>query len=118
MLRLSRLVDQTVLVCVPSLFADGRVLPCRLVAIELYGLWLQSDELLARMLPHDYAEARPPVEAVSFVPFAQIAAVMAVPGVPAPSPDMASQRQQPEEPAVKPQARPARGAPRRRRSSS
>jgi len=104
--RLSRYVNQTILVCIPSLFSDGRVRPCRLAAIELYGLWLESDELFTRMLP-EYVDPSMRVGGLCFVPFAQIAGV--APVVSADLPDGATTDSNSPEEAAQPQT------PRRRR---
>jgi hypothetical protein len=82
-LRLSQYLNKNILVSIPALFEDGAGRPYRLLGAELNGLWLQSEELIHRLLRDDkyaYASAAP----VVFVPFAQIAAVL-IPTKPVPA---------------------------------
>jgi hypothetical protein len=81
-LVLRQCLNKTVLVAIPSLFADAEARPCRVVALEAFGVWLVSNDLNKRVLPsatRDKGEAGLAV----FVPFAQIAAI--VPIVPPPA---------------------------------
>jgi hypothetical protein len=41
--KLSQYINRTVLISIPSLFADGHARPFKLLGVELHGLWLQSD---------------------------------------------------------------------------
>jgi hypothetical protein len=75
---LSNYVNKIVLVSTPFVFKEGDPCPCRLVAVETAGLWLESAELREKMLPN--AEGR--AEAAIFVPFTQIAYL--VEDIPAP----------------------------------
>jgi hypothetical protein len=85
---LTRYLNNTVFVSIPGLFEDGTARPYTLFAVELNGLWLQSDQLTARLLGdegHQLARLNPAV----FVPFAQIAGVVvatSMPESPAPEP--------------------------------
>jgi hypothetical protein len=74
---LSSLLNKTILVAIPALFADAHARSCRLVAAEPSGLWLVSEDLARAVQPevkHGKTEAPPAI----FVPFAQIAAVLPV----------------------------------------
>ena len=72
---LSSSLNRTVLVCIPSLFADTEARPCRIVAAEAFGLWLFSDELSQRLLADGKHDKDAAAQAI-FVPFAQIAAIV------------------------------------------
>ena len=78
--KLSHSISKTILLSIPSLFDDGRCRPFKLLAVELHGLWLESDALTARLLPEDAGEYASASASV-FVPFAQIAAVLVVTSV-------------------------------------
>lgn len=78
--NLSRCINKSVFVSLPTLFDDGMCRAFTLRGIELTGLWLQSDELTKRLVPEhrsDLASLAP----VVFVPFANIAGVL-VPTIP------------------------------------
>jgi hypothetical protein len=62
-------VNKIVLVSIPFLFKDDDPRPCRLVAAETSGLWLEGAELTKRLFPD--VERR--TETVVFIPFTQIA---------------------------------------------
>ena len=68
-------LNRTVFVSIPAIFEDRACRAHKLLGVELNGLWLQSDELTDRLLPHDRKElaSRAPV---AFVPFAHIAGVL------------------------------------------
>lgn len=105
--KVGRFLGQTILVSIPALFGDAVCRPYRLLGLELVGLWLQSEDLSARLLPEearDLAATAPMV----FVPFAQIAGVL-VPTAPAapPSPGAPAAARQPS-PARKTRTRPQR----------
>ena len=51
--KISHYLNRTVMVSVPGLFDDGVCRPFTLLGADLNGLWLQSDELTRRLLPHD-----------------------------------------------------------------
>ncbi len=73
--QVSQYINKTILVSIPTLFHDAKCRPLKLIGVEVPGLWLQADELAARLLPdplQDYASAAP----VIFVPFAQIAGIL------------------------------------------
>jgi hypothetical protein len=79
------------MVSVPALFDDGACRPFTLLGVELHGLWLQSDELTRRLLPHDKQDLATTASVAVFVPFAQIAGVLVSAG-----PAQGEQPQQPE----------------------
>lgn len=96
--KLSQYINRTVLISIPSLFADGHARPFKLLGVELHGLWLQSDELAKRLLHADqsiYSTMGP----VVFVPFAQIASVLF--STRQPSPVEAPAAPQPKDKATK-----------------
>lgn len=72
---LSRYLNKTVLVSIPALFEDGTARPYTLLGAEMNGLWLQSEELIDRLLRDEGRELVKLNPAV-FVPFAQIAGVV------------------------------------------
>ena len=74
-LDLSRHLNKTLLVSIPALFEDGATRPYTLLGVEMNGLWLQSEELIDRLLRDEGRELVKLNPAV-FVPFAQIAAVV------------------------------------------
>ena len=82
MQKLGLFIGKTVLVCIPSLFDDGRVRPCRLLGIEIHGLWLESQELRARLLPQGL-DIDPSIAISCFVPFSQISGVLVAAATPA-----------------------------------
>jgi hypothetical protein len=49
--NITRYLNKTVFVSIPALFEDGACRPFKLLGVEIYGLWLQSDELTQRLLP-------------------------------------------------------------------
>ena len=49
--QLAALLNGTVLVAIPALFADTEARRCRLVAVEQFGLWLVSAELAHAVQP-------------------------------------------------------------------
>jgi hypothetical protein len=60
--NLAQYLNKTILVSIPALFEDAACRPCKLIAAELNGLWLQSEELNGRLLAHDkhnYAGGKP-----------------------------------------------------------
>jgi hypothetical protein len=61
-------VNKSVSVSIPVIFKDNRSRPCRLVGVEVSGLWLEGEELSAALLPKpENGETF-----MVFVPFAQI----------------------------------------------
>ena len=90
---ITRYLNKTVYVSIPALFEDGTCRACTLVGAELNGLWLQSDQLIRRLLPGDKEDLVAQVPAI-FVPFAQIAGVLVSIGMP------------PQKPAEKPPQKP------------
>jgi hypothetical protein len=76
-LNITRHLNKTVFVSIPSLFADGVCRPYQLLGVELNGLWLQSEELTRRLLPREVGDHATLAPAV-FVPLAQIAGVLVV----------------------------------------
>jgi hypothetical protein len=82
--NLRQIANQTVLAAIPALFGDTEARACRIVAAEAFGVWLLSEELSARVLPHAHRQRdTSAVPQPIFVPFAQIAAI--VPMAPAAS---------------------------------
>lgn len=73
--NLSRYLNKTIFVSIPTLFEDGTARPYTLLGVEMNGLWLQSEELIDRLLRDDGRELVKLNPAV-FVPFAQIAGVV------------------------------------------
>jgi hypothetical protein len=74
---LSSLLNKTILVAIPALFADAHACSCRLVSLEAHGLWLVSDELSRKVLGEGKRKKDTVISAI-FVPFAQIAAIIPV----------------------------------------
>lgn len=73
--NLIRYLNKTLFISIPSLFEDGVARPFTLLGADLNGLWLQSAELIDRLLrdeDRELAQLNPAV----FVPFAQIAGVL------------------------------------------
>jgi hypothetical protein len=66
--RLGNCINKPVLVSMPPIFADGKPRACKLINVELTGLWLENEDLTRRAFP-DAAESL----ATVFVPFTQIA---------------------------------------------
>lgn len=73
-LQLGRLLNKQILVSIPALFEDGRCRPYMLVGVEMYGLWLEGDDLATRLLPEPNAGLTSGTW-TAFVPFSQIASV-------------------------------------------
>jgi hypothetical protein len=82
--QLMSLKNKTVLVSIPTLFGDAAAHQCQIAAAEPFGIWLVSNELSARVLPHGAPDQTTAAPAI-FVPFAQIAALVPVEPVPNPS---------------------------------
>jgi hypothetical protein len=82
-LTLRNCVNRTTLISIPLLFGDNEARSCRIVATEVFGVWLVSDELSARVLPRARhgADKSAAAQAI-FVPFAQIAAIVPVASTP------------------------------------
>jgi hypothetical protein len=73
--NITRYLNRTIFVSIPTLFEDGTCRAYKLLGAELNGLWLQSDELTQRLLTNDkqhFASLAPAV----FVPFSHIAGVL------------------------------------------
>ncbi len=86
--QVQQYLDKTILVSIPALFDDGKCRPFKLLGVEVPGLWLQADDLTARLLP-DRLQAYASAEPMVFVPFAQIAAIVIptkAPAAPPPPP--------------------------------
>lgn len=69
-------LNRTVLASIPTLFADSEVHRCRLIGLEGFGVWLNSDELSRRVVPARAKRGTATVAADIFVPFAQIGAIV------------------------------------------
>lgn len=80
--NLSRYLNKTLFVSIPTLFEDGTARPYTLLGVEINGLWLQSEELTDRLLREECRELAKMNPAV-FVPFAQIAGVLIATTIPA-----------------------------------
>jgi hypothetical protein len=85
--NITRYVNKTIFVSIPTLFEDGTCRPYKLLGAELNGLWLQSDELTQRLLSDDQQDLAALAPAV-YVPFAQIAGVLVATGVRAETPQV------------------------------
>jgi hypothetical protein len=72
--KLGGLIGKTVWISIPALFDDGKARPYRLSGIELHGLWLESSELVDRLLETQIRNSSSALAA--FVPFAQIASML------------------------------------------
>ena len=81
--NLARYINKTVFVSIPVLFDDAVCRPYKLLAWELNGSCLQSEELTQRLLP-DKAGDSAKLGPVVFVPFAQMAGVLVATGAPEP----------------------------------
>lgn len=84
-LNIRQYLNKTILVSIPRVFHDERCRALTLLGAEATGLWLQSSELVDKLLPEDrriYASAGP----VVFVPFAQIAGVLVLTSTPSSQP--------------------------------
>ena len=102
---LSRHLNKTLFVSIPALFEDGTARPYTLLGVEMNGLWLQSVELIDRLLRdegRELVELNPAV----FVPFAQIAGVL-VPTLepPTTAADESKKKPQPQAAAKRPNKR-------------
>jgi hypothetical protein len=71
---LGNYLNQNILVCLPALFEDRQPRAFKLVGVELFGLWLESEELSRRFLTADQRSVAATL-AVLF-PFSQIAYVL------------------------------------------
>ena len=81
--KLRQYLNRPIMVSIPALFEDGRCHAYILHAIEEDGLWLSSDELVARLLPEADRIGPTRLQQGVFVPSAQIAALV-LPMPPAP----------------------------------
>jgi hypothetical protein len=81
--NLSQFLGKSILVSIPALFEDGACRPYMLLAIEFNGLWLQSEELAARLLHEDNHPYSPDAEPAVFVAYAQIAGILVATAAPA-----------------------------------
>lgn len=61
-------VNKIVMVSIPSMFGDDEPRNCRLVGVEVPGLWLESQEFSGALAAPDAHQHLPAV----FVPFTQI----------------------------------------------
>jgi hypothetical protein len=61
-------LNKSVSVSIPSIFKDDASHPCKLVGVEMSGLWLEGEELTKALFP----ELEKSVPPKLFVPFAQI----------------------------------------------
>jgi hypothetical protein len=80
-------MNKTLHAAIPAIFGDVECRAYKLLGVELNGLWLQSDELTDRLLPHDRRDLASRAPA-AFVPFAHIVGVLVATG-PTPSPPRA-----------------------------
>jgi len=72
--NLTKYVNKTVLVSIPSLSGDVKCRPYKLTGVELVGLWLQSEQIASGFLAHDQ-KAQIQMTWAFFVPYSQIACV-------------------------------------------
>ena len=70
-----KFINKTIWVSIPSHFEDGKCRAYKLLGVELQGLWLESAELMQRVLPEAMHEKAAGMAV--FVPFSQITGVMA-----------------------------------------
>lgn len=84
-MKLAQYFNKTILVCIPSLYDDGQPRPYKLVGIEPEGLWLESEELVSRLLPANTKHS-PPETLRAFIPFAQISYILEATYAVAPAP--------------------------------
>jgi hypothetical protein len=71
---LGNYINENILVCLPALFEDKQPHVFRLVGVELFGLWLESEELAKKFLPPNQTSVNRTL-AVLF-PFSQVAYVL------------------------------------------
>jgi hypothetical protein len=73
-------LNKTILVAIPALFGNTEARRCTLIAIEPFGLWLVSGDLIRALQPDakhqkpNETEAAPAI----FIPFGQIVALLPV----------------------------------------
>jgi hypothetical protein len=114
--KISRYINKTILVSIPTLFHDNKCRPFTLVGIDVPGLWLQADDLTARLLPESleaYASTAP----VVFVPFAHIAGILVPTKAPVTAPSPSAVGAAPA-PAAAPEAAGAAGKAARPKKSA
>jgi hypothetical protein len=75
MSKLGHYLQKTILVSMPQLTGNDHAHPYRLVDIEPFGLWLESDNF-AGNFARSRKSAVPPGSRTAFVPFTQIAYVL------------------------------------------
>jgi hypothetical protein len=75
MTKLGHYLQKTILVSMPALTGTDSVLPCKLVDIEPFGLWLETDPFGEGVTPSARSDVTPGLQVV-FVPFAHIAYVL------------------------------------------
>ena len=71
-MMLAHCLNRTVLVSIPAFFGDGETRACRLVDVEIAGLWLAFDELKDRLGPAHEISAAWTEPVLGFFPFSQI----------------------------------------------
>jgi len=71
MINLANYLNKTILISIPAVFEDNQPHPFKLVGIELFGLWLESEELAQRVQSPDKQGQSLSSHAV-FFPFSQI----------------------------------------------
>jgi hypothetical protein len=97
-------LNKAILVAIPALFGNAEARRCTLIAIEPFGLWLVSDDLIHALQPDAKHQKPKAAEAASaiFIPYNQIAAL-----VPAPvEPPRTSAGLKPAKPAPPPSSGP------------
>jgi len=82
--NLTRYINKSVYVSLPTLFEDGMCRAFTLLGVEITGLWLQSDELTKRLVPEHMSNLAS-LAPVVFIPFAHIAGVLVATIPPAPA---------------------------------
>lgn len=72
--NLTKYVNKTILVSIPTLSGNVKCQPYKLTGVELVGLWLQSEQLASEFLAHEQ-KAQTQMTWAFFVPYSQIACV-------------------------------------------
>jgi hypothetical protein len=86
--QLKQYLNRSILVSIPALYEDGRCRAYTLRGFGTDGLWLNSEELVQRLL-HENGKSAVAENPLVFVPFAQIAGIVfatVTPAAPTPPP--------------------------------
>jgi hypothetical protein len=71
-MKLTQSLNRTVLVAIPAFFGDDQTRACKLVDVEIAGLWLAFDELQDRLGPAYEISPDWAAPVIGFFPFCQI----------------------------------------------